>query len=124
MIDPLTSFKAMALGAASTAGVVIAGVEVGISVASIITLATGVGMVVGAISWLDAKIDKKLTIHTEEDNLRHDLILEDNRKGRHEMRAEIRHLREMLSFAGVIPDHTPEAIRVLPSLDDEDDTKP
>ena len=84
-------------------------------------------MVVGAVSWIDAKIQKKLDEHTQEDNLRHDLILEDNRKGRHEMRQELRHLRDLLSVAGVIPDHTPEAVR-LPGSDgiipDEDETKP
>jgi hypothetical protein len=92
----------------------------------IATLAAVVSTALGSAFAIDARMDKKLDRHTKDDQLRHDAIMDESVAGRkalhREMKAEFKHLREMLSFAGVIPDHTPEAIRILdePSPDDTD----
>jgi hypothetical protein len=126
-MDLMQTAKSLALGLVTATGTAVAGSEAGLNDNSLTTLATAAGLVVAAVTFIDKRIDKRLAGHTAEDNLRHDLILKDNQKGRHEMRAEIRHLRDLLAVAGVIPDHTPEAVR-LPDesgvIPNDDETKP
>lgn len=123
--------KGAAMSSAGAAGAVVAGAEVGLSLSQIATLVAVVSTSIGTAYAIDTRMDKKLRVHTDEDKERHEAIMDESVAGRQqlrrEMKAEFKHLREMLSFAGVIPEHTPAAIR-LPAADGtippEEDTQP
>ena len=127
----LHALKATVIGVAGSAGTVAVGVEAGFTISEVVTIATGIGMVVSAVVAIDSRMDKKLDRHTKADESRHQEIMDDSVVGRQqlrrEMKAEFKHLREMLAFAGVIPDHTPDAIR-LPDetgrIPPEEETQP
>lgn len=109
------TIKSAGLGLVSTALTTAAGEAVGISTdhqGLLITLATIVGTVVGVVTWIDARIEKKIKDHTKEDVQRHNAVL-----------SEIQHLRELLAYAEVIPNHTPPAFSLARAADDME-TKP
>src|SRR5512138_2496399 len=66
-------------------------------------LGVGVAAVVGAIAWIDRRIDRK---HRDADRVNRS----QHRRIIQMLRAEIRALREALAVAGVVPDLTPEPV--------------
>jgi len=77
---------------------------------------TLVGMVVGAVWYIERRIKSHLQDHTSDEQekaeTRHSEIKRELKAARSAQRAEILHLRELLSLAGVIPEHTPVAVRL------------
>lgn len=117
--------KGIAVSSAGAAGAALAGVEAGLTLSQIATLVAVVSTSIGTAYAIDTRMDKKLQTHTEEDKERHEAIMAESVDGRHqlrrEMKAEFKHLRELLALSGAVPDHTPNAIRLVPT---DEDTQP
>lgn len=108
--------KSALVGLASSAATTIGAMVGGVSEEHgtlLFVLATLVGTVVGTVAWIDSRIDKKIKLHNRQDDLRHDAVL-----------GEIRHLRELLAFADVIPATTPAARFLAQPPPSDDDTQP
>lgn len=127
----LPAIKAVTVSVLGAAGTAAVGAEAGLSLSQIATLVAVVSTSIGTAFAIDARMDKKLKVHTDEDKLRHDAIMDESVVGRNqlrrEMKGEFKHLREVLAMAGVIPDHTPAAIRLPDAsghIPPDDDTQP
>ena len=88
---PLLILASMA--AETAAGAAVASSE---HVGFVALLVATVGIVAGAIAWIDSRIEKRIAAHSQEDVLRHSEVLN-----------SVEHLKELLSVAGAIPNHTP-----------------
>lgn len=76
-------------------------------------MGVGVAAVVGAIAWIDRRIQRNRREADRVNRLQHRRIVE-------MLRAEIRALREALALAGVVPDLTPDPV-TLTAQDFDDD---
>ena len=119
----------IAFGATEAAGVAVHQFDLNVDLEKIVAWGTILGMFAGAIFYVERRIKTHLADHTETEDekaeIRHKEIKQEVKAARNEHRESIRHLRELLAFAGAVPDHTPAPIRiVVDDLPPDPDTEP
>ena len=107
---------AVASAAVEGGSAAVGAMNLSVDLEKLIGWGTLVGMVVGAVWYIERRIRSHLEDHTADETKQrkadHKELKGEIKAARDEQRQSLHHLREMLSFAGVIPEHTPAAIRL------------